>query len=252
MKKESAIGKAAKAAPSGHRIIRLTINGKPYELMVGKDIKASHTLAYTLRDTLGLTGTKIACDHGGCCSCTVIMDGEPVLSCITLTVECDGKSIKTVEGLKDPKTGELSALQQSFIDHTAFQCGFCTPGLIVTAQALLDKNPEPSSEEDGEALSGNFCRCISHYEVIEAVKDAHREAAKNKAEAPSPGGYRHIGKGTARGDAVEIVSGTAAYISDLRMPEMLYGKILKSPHPHANIIEIDTAGAKKCRACTPC
>jgi aerobic-type carbon monoxide dehydrogenase small subunit (CoxS/CutS family) len=148
--------------------IRLTVNGKLHELMVGKDVKPSHTLAHTLRETLGLTGTKIACDHGGCCSCTVLMDGETVLSCMTLTVECDGKNVVTIEGLKDRKTGELNALQQSFIDHTAFQCGFCTPGIIMSAQALLDKSPDPSEDEVEQALAGHFCRCISHYEVIGA------------------------------------------------------------------------------------
>ena len=220
--------------------IRLLINGKPHELTVNKDVKASHTLAHTLRETLGLTGTKIACDHGGCGSCTVLVDGEPTLSCMTLTVECNGKSVVTIEGLKDQKTGKLNALQQSFVDHSAFQCGFCTPGIIMTSQALLDKNPTPSEDEVQEALAGHFCRCISHYEVMGAVKDA----AKEKMEQPAPNGYRHIGKGTPRGDAAEIVSGAAAFISDLRMPGMLYGKILRSPYPHANIIDIDTTGAE--------
>ena len=151
------------------------------------------------------------------------------------------KNIVTIEGLKDQKTGELNRLQQSFISHSAFQCGFCTPGIIMSAQALLDKTPDPSEDEIQEALAGHFCRCISHYEVIGAVKDA----AKERVDLPAPNGYRHIGKGTPRGDAAEIVSGTAAFISDLRMPGMLYGKILKSPYPHANIIDIDTTGAEK-------
>jgi CO/xanthine dehydrogenase Mo-binding subunit/aerobic-type carbon monoxide dehydrogenase small subunit (CoxS/CutS family) len=222
-------------------IINLTVNGRLHQLLIGKDIERSHTLAHTLRETLGLTGTKIACDHGGCCSCTVLLDSEPILSCMTLTVECDRKSVVTIEGLQNPKTGELNALQRSFIDHTAFQCGFCTPGMIMTAQALLDKTPDPSEDEIQEALAGHFCRCISHYEVIGAVKDA----AKERVELPAPNGYRHIGKGTPRGDAEEIVSGKAAFISDLRMPGMLYGKALRSPYPHANILRIDTTRAEK-------
>jgi hypothetical protein len=140
------------------------------------------------------------------------MDVEPILSCMTLTVECDGKSVVTIEGLQDPKTGELNALQQSFIDQAAFQCGFCTPGIIMTAQALLDKTPDPSEDEIQQALVGHFCRCISHYEVVGAIKDA----AKERIEQPAPNGYRHIGKGTPRGDAEEIVSGKAAFISDLK------------------------------------
>jgi carbon-monoxide dehydrogenase small subunit len=97
------------------------------------------------------------------------MDGEAVLACMTLTVECDGKSIITIEGLGDPRSGRLDPLQQAFIDHTAFQCGFCTPGMILSAKALLQTNPSPTEEEVKEALSGNFCRCISNYQVVEAV-----------------------------------------------------------------------------------
>ena len=107
------------------------------------------------------------------------MDGKAVLSCKILTVECGGKLVTTIEGLKDQKTGTLHPLQQSFIDHTAFQCGFCTPGMIMTSKALLDKNPYPTEEEVKEALSGNFCRCISHYQVIRAVMSVAGKGAEN-------------------------------------------------------------------------
>jgi len=150
----------------------MRVNGRPYTLSIGPGSNAvdpAHTLAYTLRDTLGLTGTKVACDNGACGACTVIMDGKPVLSCLTLTVECDGKSITTIEGLEDRTTAELHPLQQAFVDNTAFQCGFCTPGIILTAKALLDDNPSPSEQEVKEALAGNHCRCISHYHVVDAV-----------------------------------------------------------------------------------
>lgn len=139
---------------------------------VGKEagkIEPSHTLSFTLRETLGLTGTKLSCDNGACGGCTVIMDGKAVLSCMLLSIECDGKEILTIEGLGDPKTDHLDPLQQSFIDHTAFQCGFCTPGMIMSAKALLNETPSPTREEVEEALSGNFCRCISHYQVVDAV-----------------------------------------------------------------------------------
>ncbi len=149
--------------------IQLKVNGKQHELMIGKDIAPSDTLAETLRNHLGLLGTKISCDRGACGACTVIINGKAVLSCTMLTVECDGLVVTTIEGLEDPKTGELDPLQQSFIDHTAFQCGFCTPGIIMTVKALLSKNPRPSEDEIKLALSGNFCRCISHYEVLKAV-----------------------------------------------------------------------------------
>ncbi len=155
--------------------IALFVNGEARELEVGDPVygvDTSHTLAHTLRETLGLTGTKIGCDHGACVSCTVLIDGTPALSCITLTVECDGRGITTVEGLEDPHNGKLDVLQQAFIDHTAFQCGFCTTGIIMSAKALLEENPSPGEQEVQEALSGNFCRCISHYHVIEAVLEA--------------------------------------------------------------------------------
>ena len=153
----------------------LTVNGEPYELGVGiqpYEVAPSHTLAHTLRETLGLTWTKVECDHGGCGACTVLIDGKAILSCMTLTVECDGKSITTIEGLEDPKTGKLHPLQQAFIDNTAFQCGFCTPGIIMSSKALLDENPSPTEQDVKQALAGHFCRCISHYFVVKAVMEA--------------------------------------------------------------------------------
>jgi len=154
------------------RCITILVNDTPVELEIGSlshQVQTSHTLAHTLRETLGLTGTKLTCDNGACGSCTILLDGMAILSCMTLTVECHGKSITTIEGLQDPVTGRLDPLQQSFIDHTAFQCGFCTPGMILTAKALLNENPSPREEEVKDALSGNFCRCISHYQVLRAV-----------------------------------------------------------------------------------
>ena len=159
-------------------IIGLTVNGQLYKLKIGAEagkVDPSDTLSFTLRETLGLTGTKESCDSGACGACTVLMEGKAVLSCMLLTVECDGKSIVTIEGLRNPQTGELDILQQAFIDHTAFQCGFCTPGMIMSAKALLNENPSPTEEEVKMALSGNFCRCISHYQVIEAVMDAAKK-----------------------------------------------------------------------------
>ena len=155
--------------------VTLHVNGETYALSVGPhaaDVDPAHTLAHTLRETLGLTGTKVSCDRGACGCCTVIMGGRPVLSCMLLTVECDGAQVKTVEGLADRATGTLDPLQESFIEHTAFQCGFCTPGILMTGRALLDENPRPTAAEVKEALSGNFCRCITHYHVLEAIDAA--------------------------------------------------------------------------------
>ena len=158
--------------------ISLTVNGQSYELWIGgkpDEVDPSHTLAYTLRETLGLTGTKIGCDHGACGACTVLMDGQAILSCMILTIETDGRNITTIEGVGDRSPGSLDPLQQAFIDNTAFQCGFCTPGIIMSAKALLHENPSPTEEEVKEGLSGNFCRCISHYQVVKAVMAASKE-----------------------------------------------------------------------------
>jgi len=163
------------------RTLELKVNGTSYRLAVGDmvgGVSPSDTLSHTLRETLSLTGTKIGCDEGSCGSCTVIMNGKPVLSCMTLTVECDGAEVTTIEGLEDPQTGKLHPLQQSFVDNSAFQCGFCTPGILMTAKSLVDENPHPSTEEIKHALAGHYCRCISHYEVIKAVSDATRKGGR--------------------------------------------------------------------------
>ncbi len=152
--------------------INLTINDVAHVFEIGDhfyQVKPHDTLAETLRETLGLLGTKVGCNQGACGSCTVLINAIPFLSCMTLTVECDGKQITTIEGLPDQATGKLDEIQQSFIDHTAFQCGFCTPGLIMASKALLNANPFPGETEIKEALSGHYCRCISHYHVVEAL-----------------------------------------------------------------------------------
>ena len=181
--------------------VRLFVNGRVHVLTVGgprAEVDVTDTLAHTLRETLGLTGTKVSCDHGACGCCTVLVDGEAMLSCMMLTVECDGRSIVTVEGLADPETGALDPLQQSFIDHTAFQCGYCTPRILMSAKALLISNPQPSLDDVREALSGNFCRCITHYHVLEAVNAVIENAAAagvgtaqpaaDASTQPAPGG----------------------------------------------------------------
>jgi len=177
---ERELNEAAKSGGAANKLkefsvpsstIKLIVNREPYELLVGKDVYPWHTLAYTLREKLGLTGTKIGCNSGACGACTVLMDGKPVLSCLILTIECDGKSITTIEGLGDPVSGKLDPIQQAFVNHTAFQCGFCTPGIIMSLKALLNKNPNPAVEDVKRALAGHYCRCISHYHVLKAVVD---------------------------------------------------------------------------------
>lgn len=155
-------------------IMTMTVNGLPYEITIGEgrtDMPQSETLARTLRDRLGLTGLKIGCDQGACGCCTVIMNGKAVTSCMTLTMDCDGASITTIEGLADRATGELSGLQQAFVDNCGYQCGFCIPGVIMSAEALLREVEKPTEEQVREALAGNYCRCGTHYTAVESIMD---------------------------------------------------------------------------------
>lgn len=154
--------------------IVLKVNKKEHKLYVGTgpgEVSKSETLVTTLREKLELTGTKISCDKGACGACTVIIDGEAMASCCLLSVECEDKDITTIEGLEDPETGILDPLQQAFIDRTAYQCGFCSPGAIMVVKALIDKNPNPTETDLQNALSGNYCRCGSHHQVIETVME---------------------------------------------------------------------------------
>ncbi|OGO66264.1 MAG: (2Fe-2S)-binding protein [Chloroflexi bacterium RBG_19FT_COMBO_55_16] len=150
-----------------HRII-VTVNGST-ELV---DVPSNMTLLQMLRDKLALTGTKNGCAAGECGACTVILNGEPVNSCMVLAVECDGASLTTVEGLVHDN--QLDPLQQAVIDQGGVQCGFCTPGVLVSARALLDRNPRPSDYDIRDALLGNLCRCTGYLRLVEAVKDAAR------------------------------------------------------------------------------
>jgi len=164
------------------QILSFTVNGVPREFSVGdrpEQVSPQETLAHTLRDRLNLTGTKIGCDEGACGCCTVIMNDLPVTACLTFTCDCDGADITTIEGLSGPN-GELSDLQQSFLDHAGFQCGFCTPGIIMTAEALLRRNPSPTEEEIREALAGNYCRCGTHYTAVESIKACAENRRENE------------------------------------------------------------------------
>jgi len=146
--------------------IRLIVNDQDYEL----SIAPNRTLLEVLRDDLGLTGTKRGCDSGECGACTVLLDGKPILSCMTLACEVDGRKIRTIEGMA--KDGELQPVQKAFVKYGAIQCGFCTPGMVLSAQALLESNPRPTNEEIKKALSGNLCRCTGYVKIIEAVRQA--------------------------------------------------------------------------------
>ncbi len=161
----------AQAAGAVERLIKLTVNGKERPV----DVTPNETLAHTLRYKLNLTGTKLGCDHGECGACTVLLDDVNVYSCTTLTHRARGSKITTIEGLQGPN-GELHKVQKAFIDELAPQCGFCTPGQIMSAVALLQSNPKPSVDEARVAMSGNLCRCGAYDHYLKAVMRAAREA----------------------------------------------------------------------------
>jgi len=157
------------------QLIELSVNGESYELAV----EPQATLLEVLRNDLGLTGTKEACGTGECGSCTVLIDGRPVLSCLTLALDCTGQDIVTIEGLAEGE--RMSPVQQAFQDCGAIQCGFCTPGMVLSATALLEENSRPTEEEIRKALEGHLCRCTGYNKIIEAVnKAAGQMAARQK------------------------------------------------------------------------
>jgi len=158
--------------------IRLTLNAEPWEV----SFAPYKTLLEVLREDLGHTGTKHGCELGECGACAVLVDNKPVLSCLLLALECDGRNVLTVEGLA--ANGTLHPLQEAFANLGAAQCGYCTPAILVTAKALLDENPAPSRDQIRQALSGNLCRCTGYLQIFEAVEEAVLKIAEQK-KAPT-------------------------------------------------------------------
>jgi aerobic-type carbon monoxide dehydrogenase small subunit (CoxS/CutS family) len=148
------------------KAVTVTVNGVEYE----REVEARKLLIHFVRDDLDLTGSHIGCDTGNCGACSMIVDGQLVKSCMLLAVQADGSTIETVEGLSED--GELTPLQQAFSDHHALQCGYCTPGMLMSATALLRANPSPTEDEIKKALQGNICRCTGYWNIFEAVKAA--------------------------------------------------------------------------------
>ncbi len=154
--------------------ITLKVNGRKYT----REVVENKNLLHFIREDLGLTGTKEGCGAGECGACTVIMNGRPVNSCLILAVEADGADLQTIEG--EAKNGKLSKLQHAFHENHAVQCGFCTPGMIMSAKVLLDSNKKPTVEEIKEAIEGNFCRCTGYQQIIEAIQDATGQLKKKE------------------------------------------------------------------------
>ncbi|MCY4527398.1 MAG: molybdopterin-dependent oxidoreductase [Anaerolineaceae bacterium] len=227
--------------------LKLNINGVDHDL----DVPESLTLAALLRQELGLTGTKIGCDEAECGICTVHVDGIPVDSCIYPAFKAQGRSVRTVEGLACRAASDeeqLHPLQREFINHCAVQCGFCTPGLMMTAAALLDENPEPEDRDIKVALKDTYCRCTGYTSVLRAIHSAGRVM---RGEEPLPPGepevvtpLKSIGHSELVPDIVDRVTGRAKYTDDYSFPGMVFARTLRSAHPHAIVRHIDTSRAR--------
>ena len=163
----------------GKLTLTLQVNGRRHRVKA----RTHHTLLQVLRDELKLFGAREGCGIGMCGACTVLVDGRPVSGCLLLAPLAEGKEILTVEGLEGPN-GELHVIQQAYVDHTAFQCSYCTPGFILTTKALLEENPDPTEEEVKDYLAGNLCRCGSYVKILDAVMDAKERMKKAGSEAP--------------------------------------------------------------------
>nr|CAI78850.1 4-hydroxybenzoyl-CoA reductase alpha/gamma subunit (hcrC/hcrA) [uncultured bacterium] len=249
----------------------LSVNGQHYRVAVDP----GETLLDVLRDKLGLTGTKKGCNVGDCGACTVLVDGEPMNSCLLLASEMEGKAVTTIEGLA--QNGELTPLQKAFVHEGGIQCGFCTPGMVVAATALLNKNPNPTADEIKDALAGNLCRCTGYTGILRAVQrcagqepQSHEATEPRRAEAAEPRSHeatkprrdeaaeasrqsairnpqsamQSVGVSIPRVDAADKVTGRAQYTADISLPNMIHGKILGSPIAHGRIKRIDVSKAK--------
>ena len=241
---------------------RLTINGSTYTVAV----EPSETLLDVLRDKLHLAGTKKGCNVGDCGACTVLIDGQPMNSCLLLAAETEGKAITTIEGLA--QNGELTPLQKAFVHEGAIQCGFCTPGNVISATALLERNPQPSTDEIKDALAGNLCRCTGYAGILRAVQrcdhyrddgtcvkierdqgaklDARRDATDSNRQSSIVNRQSHttVGASIPRVDAADKVTGRTLYTADIHLPNMIHGKILGSPHAHALVRRVDISRAE--------
>ena len=230
------------------QIIKLTVNHQEHQVLV----EPHETLAHVLREKINLTGTKLGCEQASCGACTVFVDGKAVQSCITPALRVDGSIITTIEGVADQN--KLHQLQEKFVEKGAIQCGYCTPGMIMTTLDFLKENPHPTTDEIKEALSGNLCRCTGYKKIIEAVESyvkAHSSSPEGGEHVaanslPSGGsGWARVGQGRPYIEANKKVQGTADYADDIKIKNALVCKFLRSTYAHAKINNIDTSKAKE-------
>ena len=230
--------------------IKFHVNGEPVEV----EISPKTTLLQVLRDRLHLKGTKNGCNHGRCGACTVIINGTAERACIILARRVEDKHVETIENLG--RYEELHPIQQAFIEHGAVQCGFCTPGLIMSTKALLDQKPRPSREDILQALEPNLCRCTGYNKIVEAVESAanilraQRGVRRLIGTRPLPpqaadASLNVVGHSIIRPDARDKVTGAPIFTEDLDFEGILYGKVLRSQHPHARLLKVDVSKARK-------
>jgi 4-hydroxybenzoyl-CoA reductase alpha subunit len=217
------------------QIIELTINQKKHQVLVNPH----DTLASVIREKLQLTGTKIGCEQASCGACTVFVNGKAVQSCITPAMRVAGSVITTIEGIADQN--KLHKLQEKFVEKGAIQCGYCTPGMIMTSLAFLEENPNPTHEDIKEALSGNLCRCTGYKKIIEAVEAYVNNEDSSISEADK---YKMVGQARPYIEATKKVQGIADYADDIKVKNALYCKFVRSTHAHAKINSINTRKAE--------
>jgi aldehyde oxidoreductase len=220
--------------------ISFFINNQP----VTVHVDPARNLLDVLRNELGLTGTKQGCDfEGECGACTVLLDGQPVRSCLTPVGKVADRRVFTIEGMGSPDN--LHPLQVAFIETGAVQCGYCTPGMLLSAKALLDHEPSPTREQIIEALEGNLCRCTGYTRILTAVELAAARMRGEEVILPPPTSRPIVGKDLTRIEAVEKVTGRTRYVEDISMPGLLYARVFRSPHPHACLLSLDTEKAQR-------
>jgi selenium-dependent xanthine dehydrogenase len=215
-------------------LIRVTVNGFEREV----DVAPETSLLTLIRDELGLSGSKNACEQGECGSCSVWLDGELACACLVPAIQADGRQVRTVESLAHD--GLLHSVQEAFLDAGAVQCGFCTPGMIVAAVDLIEQNPAPGDDEIRAALAGNLCRCTGYQKILDAVR-----MASGRFDVPTAVGTGVVGESARRIDGVPKVTGSLTYGSDLRADDMLWGVTVRSRHASARIRSIDTSAARR-------
>ena len=215
--------------------LEFTLNGQKESI----SILPRTRLIDVLRNELGLTGTKEGCGTGDCGSCTVLLDNQPVNSCMMFGLQARGRHVTSIEGLS--QNGELHPIQQAMMDHGGIQCGFCTPGMVLSLKSLLHEKSTPNEDEIREAISSNLCRCTGYKKIIEAALSVAKTSSLSSVTKED---NNIIGSSMVRGDAEEKVTGGSVYAQDVSFPNMIFGVLLRSEHPHAKILSIDTSDAE--------